>query len=181
MAVLIALLRAVNVAGRNRVGMVDLRAMLDDLGFTDVRSLLQSGNLVFSAQRPNTTARIESLLEHAARKRLGVDAEFLVRTAAELRAVIAANPFPQEAETDPAHLVVTFLKEAPSPGKAAALQKAVTCRERVHVKGRHAYIVYPDGIGRSRLTAALIEGKLGVRGTSRNWNTVLKLGSIAER
>jgi uncharacterized protein (DUF1697 family) len=73
-----------------------------------------------------------------------------------------------------------FLKEAPSREDVIALQTAIKGREVVRAEGRHAYIVYPDGVGRSRLTNALIERKLGTRGTGRNWNTVLKLGALAD-
>ena len=93
--------------------------------------------------------------------------------------MVAGNPFPEEAERDPSHLLVIFLKEAPDRKDVMALQSAIKGREVVRAKGRHAYVVYPDGIGRSRLTSALIEKKLATRGTGRNWNTVLKLGAAA--
>ena len=178
MTIHIGLLRAVNLAGHNKVGMADLRELLAGLGMRDVRSLLQSGNLVFRSGG-RTTTQLERLLEDAAAKRLGLVTDFLVRTANDWKAVMAGNPFPQEAARDPSHLLVIFLKEAPDREKVTALQKAITGREVIQAKGRHAYIVYPDGIGRSRLTSALIEKKLGTRGTGRNWNTVLKLGALA--
>jgi uncharacterized protein (DUF1697 family) len=165
MAVQIALLRAVNLGPHNKVAMPDLRAMLGDLGFSDVRSLLQSGNLVF---RGNPTgAKLEKLLETEARKRLGLDTDFIVRSAAQWQGVIAANPFPAEAKLDPAHLVVMACKSA--PGKTVKLTGAR--REVVRTNGKEIYIYYPDGIGRSRL-------KVGAIGTGRNWNTVLKLGAL---
>jgi uncharacterized protein (DUF1697 family) len=96
------------------------------------------------------------------------------------KAVIAGNPFSEEAARDPGHLLVVALKDAPDRAAAAALRNAITGREVVRVRGRHAYIVYPDGIGRSRLTTVVIEKKLGTRGTGRNWNTVLKLGALVK-
>jgi uncharacterized protein (DUF1697 family) len=178
MAIHIGLLRAVNLAGHNRIAMADLRALVTALGMQDVRTLLQSGNVVFrSAVR--TGAQLERSLEGAAMKRLGLDTDFFVRTVSDWNALVAGNPFPEEAERDPGHLVVMFLKEAPNDEQVSALQKAITGREVVRAKGRHAYLVYPDGIGRSRLTTALIERKLATRGTGRNWNTVLKLGALA--
>ena len=173
----IGLLRAVNVAGQNMVGMAALRSLLEELGMRDVRSLLQSGNVVFRSDMGG--ARLESLLESGARKRLGLETEFFVRSAAEWRAAIAGNPFRAEARRDPGRLVLMCLKEAPERKDVAALQKAITGREVVRAKGRHAYIVYPDGQGRSRLTVVLIERKLGTSGTARNWNTVVKLGALA--
>lgn len=174
----IALLRAVNVAGRNQVAMAALRGLLADLGFGDARTLLQSGNLVFRSDA-RTCAQLESLLQDAAKQRLGLDTDFFVRTAGDWKEIVAGNPFPKEAGRDPGHLLVMFLKEEPDRDMVAALQEAITGRELVRAKGRHVYIVYPDGIGRSRLTGALIEKKLGTRGTGRNWNTVLKLGALA--
>jgi len=92
--------------------------------------------------------------------------------------VIRQNPFRKEAERDPGHLVVLFLKRAPIAEDIAALQ-AVTSPEVIKAKGKQAYIFYPNGQGRSKLTHAMIEKRLG-RGTGRNWNTVLKLGIIAK-
>jgi uncharacterized protein (DUF1697 family) len=174
----IALLRAVNVAGHNRVAMADLRHLLTELGFDTPRSLLQSGNLVFNSPRRAGPA-LEASLETAARERLGIETQFLVRTAAEWHAIVRDNPFPAEARDDPGHLLVMCLKQAPAPGAVTALQDAITGREQVRAVGRQAYLVYPDGIGRSRLTAALIERRLGTSGTARNWNTVLKLQALA--
>lgn len=173
----IALLRAGNLAGINKVGMADLRELLVGLGFTEVQTLLQSGNVVFEAT--GKIAALEQTLERAAAKQLGLDTAFFVRTAKEWQAVIDANPFPREAKDDPSHLLAVIVKGEVDPKNVIALQKAIVGREVVRAKGRCAYIVYPDGIGRSKLTSALIEKKLGTRGTGRNWNTVLKLAALA--
>jgi uncharacterized protein (DUF1697 family) len=127
----------------------------------------------------HTAAPLERVLEQAAAKSLGLETDFFVRTARDWKAIVAGNPFPEEAERDPSHLLVMFLKEAPNREDVTALQSAIKGREVVRAKGRHAYVVYPDGIGRSRLTSAFIEKKLATRGTGRNWNTVLKLGALA--
>ena len=174
----IALLRGINVGGHKQVPMADLRDLLMQLGFADVRSQLQSGNLVFGANG-RTSAQLERLLEVEAEKRLGLKTDFFVRTAKEWKDVVAHNPFPKEAARDPGHLVVMFLKDAPSAVGVKALQAAVTGPEVVRGASKHLYIVYPDGIGRSRLTNALIDKQLGTRGTGRNWNTVLKLAILA--
>jgi uncharacterized protein (DUF1697 family) len=173
----IALLRAVNLAAKNMVAMADLRAMAEGLGFQKARTLLQSGNLVFDSKPTGT--RLESLLEATAKKKLGLETDFFVRTAREWQDLIAANPFPAEAKGDPSHLVLLCLKKAPAREALAALRQAIKGRERVETEGRQAYAVYPDGIGRSKLTMALIEKHLGTSGTGRNWNTVLKLAGLA--
>jgi uncharacterized protein (DUF1697 family) len=174
MTIQIALLRAVNVGGRGAVAMSDLRDFIAALGFKEARSLLQSGNLVFDAGWQAGPA-LERLLEREAAKRLALRTDFFVRNAKELEAIVSENPFRKEARDDPGHLVVMFLKEAADVDAVEALRAAIKGREVIRVAGRHLYVVYPDGIGRSRLTNAVIEGKLGTRGTGRNWNTVLKL------
>jgi uncharacterized protein (DUF1697 family) len=179
MTIYFGFLRGINVGGHKQVAMADLRELLTQRGFTDVRSLLQSGNLVFRG-KARTGAQLERMLEAEAKKRLALQTDFFVRTAPEWQAVVARNPFHEAAERDPGHLVVMLLKDAPRAKDVEALQAANTGPEVVRVDGRHAYIVYPTGIGRSRLTNALIEKKLGTRGTGRNWNTVLKLGAVAE-
>lgn len=174
----IALFRAVNLAGRNMVRMSELRDLAVSAGCHDVRSLLQSGNLVFrSAARDG--AGLERRLEAAAASRLGLATHVLVRSADEWQLIVEGNPFAAEAKRDPARLGVMLLKQAPAAGQVAALLAAISGREIARVTGRHAYIVYPDGIGRSRLTTAVIEKALGTRGTARNWNTVVKLGAAA--
>ena len=176
----IALIRGINVGGHQAVAMSDLRDLLTQLGFVGARSLLQSGNLVFrcDAQR---AAGLEGLLETEVEKRLGFHADFFIRDAKEWREVVARNPFRKEAERDPGHLVVMFLKSTASEKDVKAVQAAIAGSEMIRGDGRHLYIVYPDGIGRSRLTNALLEKKLGIRGTARNWNTVLKLAAICRR
>ena len=173
-----ALLRGINVGGHKQVAMADLRELLTHTGFQDARSVLQSGNLVFRGDaRPG--AHLERLLEAAAAQRLALDTDFFVRTAREWKAAIAHNPFRVEAKRDPSHLVVQFLKDAPDSKDVKALQAAILGPEVVRAAGKQAYIVFPNGIGRSRLTNAVIEAKLGTRTTGRNWNTVLRLGALA--
>lgn len=178
MTAYLGLLRAVNVGGQGKVAMADLRAMAQGLGFSGVRTFLQSGNLVFHSV-PRPARELEARLEGAARDQLGLTTDFIVRTATEWAAALAHNPFPQEARDDPAHLLIVFLRGSPSAGSEQRLQLAVRGPERVRVIGSHAYVVYPDGIARSRLTLPLVEKQLGFHGTGRNWNTVTKLAALA--
>jgi uncharacterized protein (DUF1697 family) len=178
MAAHIALLRAINVGGR-RLKMGELIAFARDQGLEAPRTLLQSGNLVFeSADQPDSA--FEKRLEIAAQPRFGFQTDFLVRSAVEWRALIAANPFPDKARDDPSHLLAMPLKAAPAAGALAALRAAIKGPEIADVIGRTAYLVYPEGIGRSKLTITVIEKQLGVRGTARNWNTVLKLLDLSQ-
>ncbi|MBI3864070.1 MAG: DUF1697 domain-containing protein [Planctomycetia bacterium] len=175
----IALLRGINVGGHNKIAMSDLRNLLGELGFTGAKSLLQSGNLVFQTGR-RTGSQLEGLLEKETAKRLGVSADYLVRSADEWHKIVVRNPFPREAKTDPGHLVVVCLKSAPPKSKVDTLRAAIKGPETINSDGKQLYIVYPDGIGRSKLTGPLIESKLAIRGTARNWNTVLKLAALCE-
>jgi len=175
----VALLRAINVGGRNRVAMRDLLGVLDALGLGDGRSLLQSGNLVFRAEG-RSAAELERLLEEETVARLSLRTDYMVRGADEWERIVACNPFPDEAERDPGHLVVQFLKDEPGEGAIAALQAAIQGPERVQLDGKQAYVVYPLGIGGSKLTGGVIESRLRTRGTGRNWNTVLKLAEMLQ-
>lgn len=168
----VALLRGINVGGRNMVPMADLSAMFEELGYTGVGTLLQSGNVVFSGR--GTPLSIEKRLEEATAERFGLGVSYFVRTAEELAKVAEANPLKDEARDDPSHLLVIFLKEPATAARALALREALEGPEVVRVQGRHAYVSFPAGIGKSKLTPALIEKHLG-RGTGRNWNTVRKL------
>lgn len=179
MATFVAVLRAINLGVHNRIAMGDLRAMCEKIGLVEPRTLLVSGNLVF--QRAVASGEtLEQLLEQSSTRHLGVTTDYFVRTAKEWQAIIAANPFSAEAKRDPGHLLMMCLRDAPAAAAVTALQKAIKGRETVAVKGRQAYFVYPDGVGRSKLTITLIEKTLGTRGTARNWNTVLKLGELAQ-
>ena len=156
--------------------MAELRQMAEALGYAEPRTLLQSGNLLFRAAG-SSAAAVERALREGSRRALGVEIEFFVRTAAEWAALVSENPFPREAKADPGHLLAMPLSGAPGRGPITALENAIPGRERFRVIGRTAYLVYPDGVGRSRFTVALIERTLGVRATGRNWNTVLKIAA----
>ena len=103
----------------------------------------------------------------------------MLRTADEWDAIIARNPFAEAAKNDPARLILMPLKGAPDAAAIKSLRDGYKGPETIHVAGREAYLIYPEGQGNSKLTNALIERKLGVAGTARNWNTVLKLAALA--
>ena len=174
----VALLRGVNVVGRTMVAMSDLRDMLSTLGFSDVRSLLQSGNLVFRTDRRLSATSLERTLETETVKRLGASPGYMVRSPREWSAVIDDNPFPQAAKRDPSHFLAMFLKTEPAAPSVEELRAAIRGCEKIECVGRHLYVIYPDGVGGSKFTHGLIERKLGVRVTGRNWNTVLKIATL---
>jgi len=176
MTTYIGLLRGINVGGNKMVAMAELREMIAALGFSDVKTLLQSGNAVFRGPA-KATAKLEGQLEAALEKRFGMHVDFHVRTADQWRAIVEANPFQVEAKTDPGHLIVTVFKTPLDPAGVQALRDAIPGRETLHADGRHLYMLFPDGIGTSK-APALADKKLGARGTARNWNTVRKLAAL---
>ena len=161
-----AFLRGINVGGHNMLRMADLRTLCTSLGYADVRTVLQSGNVIFRAKR--ATAK---QLEEATGVRV------ILRTENELRAVVADNPF--ETIRNPSHLLVIFLDKAPTAEAAAKLRAIYKGPEIIHVNGREMYVDYVNGAGRSKLTHGLIERTLGVAGTARNWNTVNRLLALS--
>lgn len=171
----LALLRAVNVGGRT-VTMADLRRCLDGLGYGGVRTYIQSGNAVFAAPGPAATVRSE--VEAALLASFGIAIPTVVLEAAELDAVVAGNPYPELART-PTRLVVSFLAEPPSDQVRASFSLDDFPEDAV-LADRVLYLHYPEGQGRSRLTAAVLARRLGgVWGTARNWRTVLALQTLA--
>jgi uncharacterized protein (DUF1697 family) len=161
----IALPRAINLGPHKKVAMADLRTLAAELGFADVRTILNSGNVVFTSGL--SAGKLESLLETEAASRIGLDTEWFVRSGADWKKIVASNPFKAFAKRDPAHLMVHLCKSTP------ALKITGQGREQVKAKGREIYVTYPDSIGTSKL-------KLGVVSTARNWNTVLKIAALAD-
>jgi uncharacterized protein (DUF1697 family) len=170
----VALLRGINLASKRRVAMADLRAWLTDLGYTDVRTLLQSGNAVFRTNKRPAAVRKE--LEKALAASAGFTIDCVLRTAAELRAVVDANPLGGVA-TDPSRYLVSFLDV---PGRWPELDLTAFEPERVHLAEREAYFWVPGGIQKSKILAAFPARK-GEVATVRNWNTVTKLMAMAEQ
>jgi uncharacterized protein (DUF1697 family) len=172
----VALLRGVNVGGNKMVAMAELREMLTALGFTDVKTLLQSGNAVFRAPSRASSA-LERQLEAEMTRHFKMTCDYHVRTSAELREVIEANPLKAEAKKDPGRLLVGFYKAPLDRAAVKAAQDAIEGPEIVRCDGRHLYMYYPNGQGSSK--AGVVVGRaLKVLGTARNWNTVLKLAAL---
>jgi uncharacterized protein (DUF1697 family) len=175
---LIVLLRGVNIASRNRISMPDLREALDEEGFEDVSTYVQSGNVVLTS---NASAKeVESDVRRLLADRFGLDIAVVVRTRAQLAAVVKRNPFGKVAK-NPKLYQVTFLEKAPTAELVRKLESVAAGKEQVAHSGRELYAWHPDGVARSKL-AALMAGKgLGVTATARNWRTVTKLLELAEQ
>jgi uncharacterized protein (DUF1697 family) len=184
MASHVALLRGINVGGKNKVAMADLREVVADLGHADVSTYIQSGNVLFSPD-PGVAdpSALAAALAAAITDRLGVNAPVVVLSRDELAAAIAANPFP--AEPDPKRVHAVLLSGAPAAEAAgkidAALERSTAkgARDELAIVGRTLYLHTPDGFGNSELAAAVLRilasPRAGVTGTARNWATTLKL------
>jgi uncharacterized protein (DUF1697 family) len=157
--------------------MQDLRELLSSLGHTDVVTYLQSGNAVFTSPR-HDGARLAAEIEEQMAIRLNLDVTVLVRSRDNLARVVAANPLP-EATTEPARLHVAFLASGPKPEVFSAITRSQFPDEVLRGGDCVVYIWYRNGVGRSKLTTDVLERRLGVRTTLRNWNTVTKLLSLA--
>ncbi len=177
MARLIALLRAVNVGGR-KLPMAELRALCGELGWEQVETYIQSGNVVFTA--PGKAQEIERRLEEAIKERFGMDVPVMVRTASQWAAYVAANPFPKAAEDEPNRLQLLVSKEAPEVDAAETLMDRARAGEAVQAAGGALWFHFPEGVGTSKQVPALIDKAAGSPSTSRNWRTVLKLQEMAQ-
>ncbi len=179
MATFIALLRGINVSASTRVPMAELRRIVTNAGGTDVTTILNSGNAVFDAADGSDAAEaVAARLRHGLRESFDRDIDTVVVPAERVDATIAANPFPTEAVDDPAHLVVTWYLDPPTPGQIAAFDPARRGPEQMRWHDGVSYTWYPVDIGHSALTPAVLGRALGP-GTARNWSTVLKLAAAA--
>jgi uncharacterized protein (DUF1697 family) len=176
MTACIALLRGINV-GANMLKMERLRAMLADLGFADARTYLQSGNVVLSAK--GAPAGLAAMIERRVSKETRLPVCVIVRTQAQMRRLIAGNPFAPEAAALPKEVHVTFLAGTASPEGLAAIGRLKAGEDRWQAAGSDIYLHCPNGYGRTKLSNTALERALGVRATTRNWRTVLALYEMA--
>lgn len=177
MPAMVCLLRGVNLGSR-RMKMENLRAMFASLGYADARTHLQSGNVVFHRAERDISG-LRAGIERAVERAFGFEAAVVLRTAAEMRGVAAANPFAGRGGFDLAKLLVTFLDAAPAPGAIRHAAEIHCAPDEFVVAGREIYCYLPHGAGRATLPWAKLAKTLGQEGTSRNWNTVLALEHMA--
>jgi uncharacterized protein (DUF1697 family) len=173
----IVLLRGINIGARNRIAMPELRQALEEAGFENVRTYVQSGNIVLSSKsKPPATAR---KVERVIHDTFGLEIPVVVRTRAELARVVKKNPLAKVAD-DPKRHQVSFLAEKLDRETEQKLAATAAEQERVFFDGREIYAWHPAGVARSKLWAALASSRLGVNATARNWTTVTKLLELAD-
>ena len=178
MPVLISLLRGVNVGGHRKVKMDDLRAIYESLGFKDVQTYINSGNVLFKTAGRDFT-RLRPRIEDAIEAACGFRSDVILRTPADLRAVFAVNPFAARAGLDASRLAIHFLAADPGDEARQQVLGMDATPEELRVHGRELYIYYTNGMARPKLSLPLVERTLRTSGTSRNWNTVQKLLEMA--
>lgn len=172
----VALLRGINVTGRNKIPMLELKQVCAGLGWKDVATYIQSGNVGFSA--PGTAAALEAALEGAIQQAFGLSIPVVVRSREEWERIAAANPFRKVCETQ-AKLVMCVVGKLPFRKELVAeLAPRAAAGERIERAGEALWIHFPEGVARSKLTPAAIDKAAGSPMTARNWNTVVKLLEI---
>src|SRR5262249_7910129 len=156
-----------------------LRAFYESVGLRDVRTLVQSGNVIFKTQARDL-ATLTRRIEEGFEKSFGFHSDIIVRTTSDLRDVVARNPFATRRGIEPSKLVVMFLARHPGPSDRDKLLGIKAEPEEFRAEGREVYIYYPHGMARPKVSASLIEKMLRTPGTVRNWNTVTRLLEIVE-
>ncbi|MBA2681771.1 MAG: DUF1697 domain-containing protein [Ktedonobacteraceae bacterium] len=173
----VSLFRGINVGGHHKIRMDDLKKVHEDLGLRDVVSYIQSGNVVFKSNAIDIE-EIRIQIKESVARTFGFSVEVMIRTAGELREIIAKNPFAGRPDKESKWIAVFFLAAHPSDAAQEDLLKSYTGPEEIFILGQEAHIYYPDGMGRSKLNNSLLEKKLKTAGTARNWNTVLQLQTL---
>ena len=168
----VALLRGINVGGKNKLPMVELRDTFTGVGCIGVRTYIQSGNVVFDAA-PNLVERVPDLVARAISQRFGISTAVIVRSNKELQQIATSNPL--DTSGDPRFLQVAFLKNIPSAEAVAHLDPERSPQDGFAVRGRNVYLHYPNGTARSKLTNEYLAAQLQTASTMRNWRTVLAL------
>jgi uncharacterized protein (DUF1697 family) len=179
MTVIISLLRGVNIGGHHKIKMDALRNLYESLGLQGAQTYLQSGNVVFRIKERDHS-KLARRIEDAIEKSFGFRPVVVSRTTAELGDVISRNPFATRRGIDPKKLAVAFLKETPSPECLQNALKIKTAPEELCIDGSVAYIYFPNGMARPKMSWPAIERALKTTSTGRNWNTVAKLFELAQ-
>lgn len=179
MPTFVSLLRGINVGGNNKVPMNELKELCTSLGFRDVATYIQSGNVVCCTDAKDM-AQVTRQIEDAFAQKFGFRVNIIVRTKDELDAIIANNPFENQPKKESKWVLVLFLANRPEKASLEDLRKVYSGPEEYYLIGQELYIYYPEGMGRSKFTLPLIEKKLKTSGTGRNWNTVLQLQKMMQ-
>ena len=173
------MLRGINVSGHKPVKMEMLRTSFEKLKCANVKTYVQSGNVLFKTEEREIDTLVNKI-QDAVERRFKFRPDVIVRTARELRDVVARNPFAKRRGIEPGKLLVTFLASDPGEAAREQIRKLKSGPEEVRIDGREIYTYFPTGMARPKLSWAAIEKVLKTSGTGRNWNSVTKMLEIAE-
>jgi uncharacterized protein (DUF1697 family) len=168
----VCFLRAINVLGKNMIKMAVLKDLFKSLGFKNIETYLQSGNVIFSRKHDLGESDVTTMITTAIRKKLGLDVRVLFRDLEDLEIILRNNPFVNRDNADIERLYLTLLEKKPPVDKLDLLQKDSYLPERYEASHREIYLHCPDGYGRAKLNNNFLEKKLGVMATTRNWKTM---------
>ena len=175
----VSILRGINVSGLKKIKMADLKRLYEQLGFENVLTYIQSGNVIFESPSGNK-ATIKNNIETAIKEAYNFDVPVKIKTGLEIQNIIKTCPFKDlDIEKDGTKVLVTFLYSNPPSTVVINIKKYVVTPEVLIVKGTEVYLYCPNGYGKSKLSNTYIEKKLGVVATTRNWKTVLKLDTLS--
>lgn len=178
MAKYISILRGINVSGQKKILMADLKALYETQGFGHVITYIQSGNVIFDSDAE--AGEVKAEIEQAIKTQYGFEVPVDVRTEADYQAIIDNCPFGEvNVEQDGTKILVTFLSGVPNAEKLEQAQKFATQSETMILNGTTLYLHCPNGYGKTKLSNAFLEKKLGLSATTRNWKSVLKLRELA--
>ena len=174
----ISLLRGINVNGQKKINMIELKSLCQSLGLAEVSTYVQSGNVVFDSAEQNT-AKLSAMIEAAIEQSFGFAVSVFLREPNDFQRLVEDNPFLNGRNEDPVRLHVTFLYSLPSKARLSNLNPPGSGADEFVVRGREIYLFCPNGYGRTKLSNTFFERKLNVPATTRNWNTVSALHSMA--
>ena len=179
MKVYVSLLRSINVGGKNKIRMADLKKTYTSIGLENVETHIQSGNVVFSSTFDDPS-KSEEVIESAIRSAYSIETVALVRIIEEYNKIVQENPFIQKDDDNTDGMYVTFLRQTPDPKDLPALSQLDSSSDRFEVMERVIYLALQAGYSKTKLQNSVIEKKLNVPATTRNWKTVLKLAELAD-
>jgi len=174
----ISILRGINVSGQKKIKMADLKSLFESLGFENVVTYIQSGNVLFNTK---TKKDLKSIIEQAINKKYKFHVPVIIRTKRDFEKIIKNLPFKSiNTERDGTIVLVTFLSDKPAKSKYTEIQQYVKSPEKLVIKDKEVYLYCPTGYGKSKLSNNFIENKLNVEATTRNWKSIHKIYDLTE-
>ena len=181
MQTFISILRGINVSGQKKILMADLKALYENLKFSEVKTYIQSGNVIFKSDSKLSDLQFAEKIKREILKNFKFEVPVIIRTKEELKKIIAQNPFMEEKNIDLKKLHATFLSETPAKEKIEQIKEVDFSPDQFIIKGKEIYLHIPNSYGETKLSNNFFEKKLKVTATTRNWNTVNKLFELAEQ